>query len=102
VAFSVEEKPQDPGSVHGAVVSADPWLFVPPARFDLTLMVELSEGCFTGRFYFDPERVGESALRVMAEELAAMPVLFAHEPDSLLFPAGRESRSASREKKGSS
>ncbi|WP_409473448.1 condensation domain-containing protein [Streptomyces sp. HC307] len=102
VAFSVEERPLDPGAVHGAVVSADPWLFVPPARFDLTLMVELSEGCFTGRFYFDPERVGESALRALAEDLVAMPVLFAREPDSPLFPAGRQSRNASHEKKGSS
>ncbi|MBT2481658.1 condensation domain-containing protein [Streptomyces sp. ISL-94] len=102
VAFSVEEKPQDPGSVHGAVVCADPWLFVPPARFDLTLMVELSESCFKGRFYFDPERVSESALRKLAEELAAMPVRFAYQPDSLLFPADRESRTESSEEEGSS
>lgn len=102
VAFSVEEKPQDPGPVHGAVVRADPWLFLPPARFDLTLMVELSDGCFTGRFYFDPGRVGASALRLLADELAALLVRFAHEPDTALFPEDEESRGASHETKGSS
>ncbi|MER7395906.1 condensation domain-containing protein [Streptomyces sp. NPDC000151] len=105
VAFSVEEKPQDPGPVHGAVVTAHPWLFVPPARFDLTLMIELSGEAMTGRFYFDPERIGEPALRAMADEVTALPNRFAHQPDSPLFPAGghrgpERTRSARSEEEG--
>lgn len=87
VAFSVEEKDQDPGPVHGAVVTAHPWLFVPPARFDLTLMIELSDEAMTGRFYFDPERVGEPALRALADEVIALATRLAHMPDSPLLRA---------------
>ena len=90
VAFSVEDKPQDPGPVHGAVVTAHPWLFGPPARFDLTLMIELSNEAMTGHFYFDRERVGEPALRALADEVIALAARLAHEPNSPLLRAEEE------------
>ncbi|WP_019031053.1 condensation domain-containing protein [Salinispora arenicola] len=90
VAFSVEEKAQDPGPVAGAVVTAHPWIFVPPARFDLTLMIELSGDAMQGRFYFDPERVDETVLGGLADEVVTLAIRFEREPDSPLLPTEAE------------
>jgi hypothetical protein len=66
VAFSVEEAINERWNVHGAEVVPHPWVFLPPARFDLTLMAELAGDTITGRLYLDPAHVP----RRVAERLA--------------------------------
>ncbi|MES9504713.1 condensation domain-containing protein [Streptomyces koyangensis] len=90
VAFSVETRPQDPGPVHDAVVAVRDWAFVPPARFDLTLMVDTSDASMTGRLYYDPERVHPSIPPALADGVRALITVFAHQPKAPLFLSGEE------------
>jgi hypothetical protein len=90
VAFSVEARPQDPGPVRDAVVAVRDWTFAPPARFDLTLMVDTSTAEMTGRFYYDPIRVHPSTPRALADGVRALIAVFAHRPKAPLFPSREE------------
>ncbi|MEU6277487.1 condensation domain-containing protein [Streptomyces populi] len=90
VAFSVETRPQDPGPVHDAVVAIRDWAFAPPARFDLTLMVDTSDASMTGRLYYDPERVHPSIPPALADGVRALITAFAYRPKAPLFPSGEE------------
>lgn len=62
VAFSAEEAEPDPGPVHSGLVTAHPWVLVPPVRFEQTLMVELSPPGDDGPALLRP-RAGRPALR---------------------------------------
>ncbi|MFI2374805.1 condensation domain-containing protein [Streptomyces sp. NPDC018964] len=84
VAFSVEEAIDERWDVHGAEVAPHPWVFLPPARFDLTLMAELAGDTVTGRMYLDPARVPRRVAERLAHTTADVLTRLSTRPDSPL------------------
>ncbi|MFI1868841.1 condensation domain-containing protein [Streptomyces jumonjinensis] len=84
VAFSIEEAIDEHWNLHGAEVVTHPWVFLPPPRFDLTLMAELAQDTITGRLYLNPARVPRPTAERLAQATADILTRLSTQPGSPL------------------
>ncbi|MGW2426321.1 condensation domain-containing protein [Streptomyces sp. NPDC001709] len=81
-AFSIEQTDDECFPAGAAEVRVHPWSFAAPARFDLTLMVELSTTGMVCRLYRDPGRVDQATGDRILTDMTELLGHFAGRPDA--------------------